>query len=232
MSPSTAATRIRRRAAKPVPEPAHLQRERAHEELKRRLLEGQLSGRPLLSARGLAKELGLGNTPVRSAIERLEAEGLILISPQRGIVVRQLTPKEILDHYEIRSALESFILRRLAGNLTDEQAKQLRSNLDRQRKAATVRDTAALVEADAEFHLLLSEFQGNGEIRRTLNQLRDKIRLVIGRVAGQYPARMLQSAEEHAQIGKALLKGKGDLAAKLLVRHLERGRDLLLPAAT
>jgi len=54
----------------------------------------------------LAAELGMSKTPVHAALERLESEGLVTVSPQQGVVVRALSMKGIADHYEIREALE------------------------------------------------------------------------------------------------------------------------------
>src|SRR5690349_10880032 len=94
-----------------------LLREEAYRALKALLITSHRPPEPFLSERKLARQLGMSNTPIRSAIERLEAEGFITISPQQGILVRELTSKEIADQYEIRQVLESFVLQQLAGRL-------------------------------------------------------------------------------------------------------------------
>src|SRR5262249_5818701 len=91
-----------------------LLKERAYAEIKRRILSGDPASGRFLSERQLSLQLGMSKTPVRAALERLEQEGIVTISPQQGIVVRDLSIHEIADQYEIRAALETYVLRSLA----------------------------------------------------------------------------------------------------------------------
>ena len=177
------------------------------------LVAGTLA-EPFLSERKLAKRLGMSNTPVRSAIERLEAEGLIAISPQQGIVVRDVTVQEIADHYEIREALEPFVLRRLAGRLTPAQIERLEACLQQQSQCVERNDLAELIRRDSEFHLLFCEFLGNLEILRTMSQLRDKIHRVVSKVVQHDPQRLKQSCGEHRSIAEAVAQGDAEQAAQ------------------
>src|SRR5215216_6564500 len=85
-----------------------LLKDRAYERIKQRLLNNDYPPGSFLSERQLAENLGMSKTPVKGALERLEAEGLISVSPQQGIVVRELSVHEIADQYEIRAVLESY----------------------------------------------------------------------------------------------------------------------------
>src|SRR4051794_4236895 len=80
-------------------------KDEAYEKIKGRLLEGDYAPGSFLSERQLAENLGMSKTPVKAALERLESEGFIAVSPQQGIVVRELSVREIADQYEIRAAL-------------------------------------------------------------------------------------------------------------------------------
>ena len=81
-----------------------LLKERAYDEIKRLILTGELNPGTFLAERQLAARLGMSKTPVRSALERLESEGFISISPQQGAIIRDLSLDEIADQYEIRTA--------------------------------------------------------------------------------------------------------------------------------
>lgn len=210
-------------------EPPMMLRERAYQEIKRLLFAPQALLEPFLSERKLARQLGIGNTPVRSAIERLENEGLILISPQQGIAVRELRTHEIADHYEIRQALEPYILRRITGRLTTEQEQRVRRNLAAQKEVTANNDIPQIVMLDTEFHLLFCTFLDNQEIYRTMLQLRDKIHRVILRMARVSPERFGVSYQEHRDIAEAVFAGKADRAASLIFDHLELGKQKLLP---
>ena len=92
-----------------------LLKERAYAEIKRRILGGKLAPGPFLAERQLAAQLGMSKTPVRSALERLESEGFLSISPQQGAIIRDLSVPEIADQYEIRMAIEAFVVRDAGG---------------------------------------------------------------------------------------------------------------------
>jgi DNA-binding GntR family transcriptional regulator len=205
-----------------------LLKDRAYERIKHCLLTDDYPPGSFLSERHLARDLGMSKTPVKAALERLESEGFIAVSPQQGIVVRELSLQEIADQYEIRAALESYTLCTLAGRLTPEQVARVRANLDAQARLRGTGDVATGVELDAAFHAQFPEFLGNQEILRVIGQLRERMQRVVTRVFRISPARMDTSYDEHAAIVAAVIGGDGRRAAELLVRHLELGKQLIL----
>src|SRR5215831_11136302 len=109
-----------------------LLKERAYDAIKKGILREDFPPGSFLAERQLASQLGMSKTPVRAALERLELEGFITVSPQQGIIVRELSVHEIADQYEIRAALEGYVLRTLAGRLSPGQVGRLRANLGEQ----------------------------------------------------------------------------------------------------
>jgi DNA-binding GntR family transcriptional regulator len=204
-------------------------KQQAYSELKRLILAGELAGGSVRSVRQLASELQMSKTPVHAAIERLEAEGLVMLAPQQGVVVRELSVHDIVNHYEIRQALEPYVMRRLAGQLTPGQIELLQQNLDQLRQYAKEKDIGGLMKVDAEFHQMLCGFFRNDEITRVMQQLRDKVQRVVFRVAEQFPERVGETHAEHQAIVKSLVAGQGDRAAKLMAEHLEQGLRRFLP---
>lgn len=205
-----------------------LLQDRAYDDLKELIQNGALPGGSFLSERALARQLRMSTTPVRLALGRLALEGFVSISPQHGIVVREPSIQEVVDLFDLREALEAFVVRRLAGKLTPEQARTLKDNLQRQEEAARAGDTVRLTHLDTEFHLLLCRFLGNREIEQTLWRLRDKLHRVILRVMSRLPGRPREAVREHAAIAEALLRGQADRAADRIVRHLEFGKRFLV----
>jgi DNA-binding GntR family transcriptional regulator len=208
--------------------PRSFLKDRAYERIKHRLLNDEYPPGSCLSERRLAEELGMSKTPVKAALERLGSEGFISVSPQQGIVVRELSIREIADQYEIRAALESYTLRTLAGKLTPEQVARVRANLQAQARLRGSGDVAAGMELDAAFHIQFAEFLGNREILRVIVQLREKMQRVAARVFRLCPARIDASYDEHAAIAAAVIDGDGNRAAELIVQHLELGKRLIL----
>ena len=198
-------------------------KQRAYVELKRQILSGRFAPGVMLSERQLACELKMSKTPVHAALERLEADGLVSVAAQQGIVVRATTSQDMADHFEIREALEPFVVGKLAGRLARDQERRLGLNLRANRRAVLDADVEANVRLDAEFHLLLCEFLGNREITRVMGQIREKVHDVIQHISSGHPARMAVSLAEHRGIADAIALGDGPAASEQMRIHLRNG---------
>lgn len=205
-----------------------LLKQQAYAELKALIQNVTFGPGDFLSERQLALRLGMSKTPVKAALERLEAEGFIAVSPQQGIVVRDLSVHEVADQFEIRVALETFVARSLAGRINAEQTKQLRENLKAQKAAVEKHNVARCVELDTDFHMLLCRFHGNLEILRVMSQLRERIHRAISRVLVQSDERLNNSYSEHVAIVNALVANDPELAARRVEEHLDYGKEFLL----
>ncbi len=223
------AARDGRRSGRPgAAKPRTLLKDQAYQQIKSLITTGEYPPGTFLSENMLATRLGMSKTPVRSAIERLEAAGFLVVSPQQGILVSGLSLDEIIDHFEIRAALETFLMRRLAGRLTGEQIEKLRANLAEQAAAAEAGDLVLYQRLDPELHQLFCESLGNREITTAMLRLQDKLHRIITRVIQTNPDRMVSSLREHEAILEALVEGDGEEAAKRMEEHLERGRRYLV----
>lgn len=205
-----------------------LLQDRAYAEIKALIQDGSFPAGQFLSERQLAARLKMSKTPIKNALTRLEMEGFVAISPQQGIVVREPSVQEILDILDLRSALEPYVARRVAGGLTKEQSDALRANMAAQEAAVKAGDMGELTRLDADFHVLLCSFAGNAEIQRVMARLRETLHRVILRIMSRTPNRPAGALAEHAAVADALLKGRGDRAAKLLEKHLDFARTSLL----
>jgi len=217
----------RQRAAASPPGERVLLRDVAYERLKDMIVRGEFEPGHFLSERRLAAQLDMSKTPVRSAVERLANEGLVLVAPQQGIVVAEVSLAEIIDLFEIRTALESFVVTQLAGTLTPEQVRQLSANLEEQLEAAKAGDVVESMRLDTAFHFLLCEFQRNREITRVMGRLRNRLARIIVGVLRQRPQRMLDSLAEHRAIVDAIAAGDGGRAAEAIRAHLAWGQSFL-----
>lgn len=207
--------------------PTRLQ-SRAYTELRRLIVSGEFPPGTFLSERQLAAQLGMSKTPIHVALERLESEGFVTISAQQGIVVRGMSVEDIIDHYELREAIESWTVRRLAGKLRPAQITELQKNLDRQKQALCESDLHQLMHLDEQMHFLLASYLGNREIVSSMERLRDKIHQVILRVTDSDRARPAESTAEHEAILDAVISGRPDDAAQFMIAHLEAGKRRIL----
>lgn len=204
-----------------------LLKERAYSEIKEQIQTDKFPPGSFLSERQLAGQLGMSKTPIKAALERLELEGFVNVSPQQGIVVRQISMKEVADQFELRKALECHIAKAIAGKLTDKQVASIERNLRQQKAAANKGVMTRCVELDAEFHLLLCEVFGNQAMLDCLAQHRSKMHRIIAQVTSRSPGRFAVAVHEHTAIFDAIKRGKAATAAKLVEQHLEFGKQFL-----
>lgn len=207
-----------------------LLRDVAFEHLRTRIVDGTYAPGTFLSEREVARTLEMSKTPIRVAFERLAEQGFVAISPQRGVVVREMAAAEVAEHYDLRIALETFVVRRLAEDgLPGPHRGLLESNLREQERAVEGEvDIQAFMAADAAFHLLLAEALGNQEILQVMSHRRDRMRRVVESIHQRDPRVPTTSAREHAQILGAVLAGDADAAARAVEAHLENGKRFLL----
>jgi DNA-binding GntR family transcriptional regulator len=205
-----------------------LLKDRAYLEIKQCIQRGEFSPGAFLSERQLAALLGMSKTPIKAALERLEQEGFVAVSPQQGIVVRELSIGEVADQFELRMALESYVVRSIAGTLSDRQIQGVERNLRQQSSAAARGQSDRLVELDTEFHLLLCEVFGNRAILECLEHHRSRMHRVIAQVMSQSAGRLADAVREHEGIFAAVRGGEAEAASRLMVQHLEFGKQSLL----
>jgi DNA-binding GntR family transcriptional regulator len=171
----------------------------------------------------------MSKTPIRAALENLEAQGLVTVSPQRGILVRDLSARDIAELFDVRSAVEPFIAGQLArGSLTPDHRKQIRSNLSRQQRAATEGDALDATQLDIAFHRLLAEILDNRELANWLERCFDRLHRSVLRVNRLARNRLMKSYQEHLDLAEAVLAGRSEDAARRMKDHLAFGRQFLL----
>ena len=202
--------------------------DRAYDALKSSLQSGKYPPGTFLSERQLAQGLGMSKTPLKSALVRLEAEGFLRISPQQGILVREPSVQEIVELFDLREAIETFVVQRIAGKLGPNQIAHLRENIREQAEASRKQNVDDATRLDTEFHMMVCGFLGNREMSQALARMREKLHILILGNLTRRPQRLPTSYREHAAIAAALIKGRGDHAADLVRKHLDYGRNLVL----
>jgi DNA-binding GntR family transcriptional regulator len=162
-------------------------------------------------------------------LENLETQGLVTVSPQRGILVRDLSARDIADLFDVRSAVEPFVVGQLSrGALTPDQREQIRANLSRQQRAAGNGDALESTRLDIAFHRLMAELLDNRELMIWLERCFDRLLRSVLRVNRQARDRLGKSYQEHLDVAEAVLAGRAEDAARLMKEHLAFGRQFLL----
>lgn len=206
-----------------------MMRTEVYDQFKERLFAGELRSGQFISQRELATLLGATLNPVREAIRKLEAEGLINVYAQRGIQIAEADPKAINDAYDYRLLLETNALRHYAAAAGRAAIEKTSKGIEKI-LAAIVQapeDRAVRVRAldeDYKFHQDLIDFQGNEIISKHYRMNAARLRLFrINR--GEPLQRLDVAAREHLAILEACLKARIDRAIALLEQHIEISRE-------
>lgn len=174
----------------------------------------------------LADAFGISRIPLREALRRLEGEGLVLMSPNRGAIVRPLGPKDVVDLYDLRLALESLALRRAAERYADlREATQQRS--EEAMHAIAAGDLTTLFHLDRDYHAELAAASDNPHLVAALGGQWSQIMRVMHAYLEieTYPPGIW---DDHAAIASAVAHGDGEAAVARLECHLVLSRDRIL----
>ncbi|MEZ4632795.1 MAG: GntR family transcriptional regulator [Deinococcales bacterium] len=205
-------------------------KDEAYKAVKELILEEVFPEQSFLSERSLAERLGMSKTPVRSAIERLESEGLVNVSPQQGIIVKSLSIKEINEHFDVRIALESFAVRRLSGGVSKEQHQTFLNLIKEEEQSLQLGDIRKNSELDHAFHSLLMAYSANQEMLRIMERQHDMLHRAIRKFYQHADGlkRIEQGVLEHQRLITLMLEGEASRASKLIEKHIEFVKRLLL----
>jgi DNA-binding GntR family transcriptional regulator len=177
--------------------------DRVFRALRSAILAGQLPAGDKITEQDVSAVLHVSRTPLREAFRRLEAEGLVIPSPSRGVVVRGLTWEDFEDIYEMRGVLEPLAARRAASRMTDELLEELRGYLELAEFLAGKQRFKEVERQNAMFHRAIYRECGNARLRDTLAELSDYVhRSPLYQEHG--PGSSLELLEEHRRMFDAL----------------------------
>jgi DNA-binding GntR family transcriptional regulator len=194
--------------------------------------EGRYAPGQRLVEADLTAELGVSRGPLREALGRLAAEGVLEIEPYRGALVRRLGREDVLDLFQIREVLEGEAAR-LAATLIDEGDHRPRlvaaiaavdGFLDRN-------DSVGYMDENSRFHELIVELSGNKLLARLIGQLQvHAFRLLFRRMVVEDTA-VENSIAEHDQVAAAILAGDARAAERAMRHHVRRSGEMVLRTA-
>lgn len=198
--------------------------------IRERITSGSLARGARVHQEDLAEELGVSRTPVREALRRLAAEGLVEMRTNRGARVADVDQAGMRVSYEARTVIEPGAARLAAAQRLDEPLARMRAAVAAQRRS--LRNVQRSFEANREFHLALAAASGN----EFLSQFAE--RLWVARIGEtiyerqvETQERMLLDVREHEHILEAIEAGDGRRAESLTRRHLadamKRSLDIL-----
>jgi DNA-binding GntR family transcriptional regulator len=196
------------------------------ERLREDILSGSMTPGSRLVESDLTARFAVSRGPVREALRRLAAEGLIDHWPNRGALVRRLSARDIIEFFQIRVEVES-LAARLAAESDDADARRRFTAAIRPILTEGRRRLPEYLAENATFHEALMALAGNRQLRDLAMRLH--LPLIMAQVADILTADVLsESVREHREIAAAILTRNPKAAANLMRAHLERAAALAL----
>ncbi|WP_421702956.1 GntR family transcriptional regulator [Aliiroseovarius sp.] len=203
--------------------------ERAYEALRQKAISFEFKPGERLNESALTKTLNVSRTPLREALNRLVAEGFLTFDLGKGFFCRPLSPKKILELYQLRCALEIEALIQTIENAADEDIDTVVAYLDEaEDRLVQCQDLNELLRMDEEFHMTLAALSDNEELLKFLGNVNERIRYVRIINLRLLRDRRNQSDEDltalsaHRVILDAVKARDADSAVKALRRHIAR----------
>lgn len=198
--------------------------------LKGMILSGAIDPADLINANSLTDTLQMGRTPVREALLRLQTEGIVRIAPKRGVQIVTLTADELMEIYQVVSALElEAVLLLAACRDKSEALADLLFKADEMIAAAQADDRERWILADEAFHRALLEHNPNQRLRNAgllHRDLAQRAHFVALRLLDR--SKLLNSALEHKQMVELLTSGDTDAAVENHRLQRARGAEMLV----
>lgn len=195
----------------------------AYKSIKDYILDGRLDEDSRLTEEFLSGQLGISKSPIREALNRLEAEGLIRIEARRGAYLRSFSVKEVADLYDLREALETHVVR--TGNFSPDLLKELHKSVKRQRDFLKQNEKSKYIDEDMSFHASLASATGNTRLCEILENLQNQIWLFRRKT---YTISSSAASDYHDMILEALETGDRQQAEKTMSQHVSEVRKKLV----
>ncbi len=198
----------------------------ADETLREAIVSGRLQPNQRLVEADLSRSFGLGRSAVRTALARLEQEGLVEHERHRGARVRLVGEREAVEILETRAVLEGLAARYAAVRANPEDVDALRAILDEMRRRLALADLLGVSDENASLHRRLLQIAGHGTTTRMISSLKSQL------VRFQYrtimlPGRSERSMAEHTAIVEAVAAGDADAAETAMRAHLTHVAEAL-----
>lgn len=200
--------------------------QQVYEHLRRAILTNAYPPETPLPEEALAAQLGVSRVPVREALRRLAAEGLVTLTPRQVAAVRALSPKEFLDAYRVREALETLAIRLATPRLTPADLEELQRLQSEMERCAEARDAETFFDVNAAFHAFIVERADNDYLKAIYEPLMDQMRRYRS-PSLDLRGGMERSIEEHRAILDAVRAGDAERAARLLAEHIQVPQRIL-----
>ena len=189
---------------------------------------GKLKPGELYSELVVSRELKVSRTPIRTALQRLEADGLVVRLPQRGFYVYQFKKKDVEELFELRKALEGYAIEFICSNNERIDLKRFTRYMESQRRLIEKGTPDRYMREDFAFHQSLIKTTRNRRMASLYNGLRQSMEVACLHLIVTKREDRRKLTEEHEDIVANIIEGDPVAAKEALFKHLDTAKDLLI----
>ena len=193
--------------------------QQVRDQLEDDIVNGRLRPGEQVQVEALMARFGVSRTPVREALQQLEASGLVAVQPKRGTFVAQTGVAELIEMFEVMAELEAMCARLAARRATPAAIGEIQNALHACAVQCDAGDADAYYYANEQFHRLIYQACSNAFLVQQTLALKNRLK-PYRRLQLQLQNRVAESMQEHRQIVDALQRGDGDSAARCARQHV------------
>lgn len=198
--------------------------ERIYLALRQEIMRCEIAPGTAMDATAIAARYGVSKTPVRDAMQKLAAEGLVNILPRSGYRVAPITFQAVHEILDMRAAIGPHAARQAARHATAAEIAELRAIV---LEYAAPLDVAAMQQIARRFHIAIAQCSRNERIVSLSESLFDELERLL-RFAIDFSVKTGEHSDEHTALVDAIEAGDGDRAAAIEAAHIQGSRAFLI----
>ena len=194
--------------------------------LKKKIINNEYPSNSYIEEKDVCQEFNVSRTPVREAMARLERENFVILVPQKGARVREMTLQATVDIFKIRKTIEPLLVT-MACKESNFDSVYLLGLKEQFRENVKLKDFDKLHQLDHEFHQYLFQQSRNPHLVTIMSYISDQFQRVRTQ-SFNAEQRTLEGAMQHLAIIDAILTQEYDTLQKLLLQHIMTNEEHFL----
>jgi len=194
--------------------------QKVYHALKKAIIRGDIKQNSKLVLTEIAKSLGVSNTPIREAVNKLASEGLVKIIPNKGIIVKEINIDDFREILQIRAFLDGLIIKIALQKITDKEIDETMEIIHEMEQCVKEDNRITYNDLDIKFHDIFLNIAGNNTLKEIYNKLTEqgyRFRLRTLKITD----RMNKSLKEHKEIAFNVKERNLDEAVRVSQKHIE-----------
>ena len=202
-------------------------KEKVYEVIKNSIIFCELEQGQVVNEKGLMERFGFGRTPVREAIIRLSAEGLLKVLPQRGVVVREIDILDVGRLMEMRELIEVNYAKKSLKVIGEKEIDKIKNLLRKNEELAKGRDLKKYAISDQNLHLQLYRYLDDPLLMRMLNIIYDQVTRILYYINVKRVGTYQTTHSGHRHIVAALESMNEEKVVTAIRDHLMKAKELI-----